>query len=102
MGPVTAADYVEKVNQYRQILTQTLADRLEGGNFGAFVDSCPHHCGLWNQLTIDGLTQAQAFAQWYAAVKAGAPPAKKLWWQAHEFPCLQCCKASVTVGSELQ
>ena len=32
---------------------------------GAFLDSCHHHCGAWNQITIDGDLVSVAIQKWY-------------------------------------
>jgi len=56
---------------------------------GAFLDSCSHHCGSWNAITIDGEQVSTAFAKWYESL--GTPRTKRVWRQAKPFPCKSCC-----------
>ena len=57
---------------------------------GAFLDSCHHHCGMWNQIRIDGQLVSEAFAQWYDSIGTKKP--KTVWKQGEAYPCDACCK----------
>ena len=52
-----------------------------------FLDSCFHHCALWDQIRIDGQLVHQAFWAWYNGSSAEA----KL-EQRKPYPCAECCK----------
>eukprot|EP01065_Artemidia_motanka_P021125 TRINITY_DN2520_c0_g1_i1.p2 TRINITY_DN2520_c0_g1~~TRINITY_DN2520_c0_g1_i1.p2 ORF type:complete len:413 (+),score=152.86 TRINITY_DN2520_c0_g1_i1:59-1240(+) len=56
---------------------------------GAFLDSCEHHCGAWNSITIDGDLSSVAIKKWYESL--GRTGAKTLWDQGEPFPCKECC-----------
>jgi hypothetical protein len=87
------------LNAYGALLTTRLESNLLGSNpnSGVFLDSCNHHCGEWGSITIDGMNQAQAFAQWYA--QQGTAGAKKEWKQGQAFPCTACCKPTDDEGA---
>jgi STAM-binding protein len=78
-----------------QRLGDNLTKRIQANLFGphpvsgAFLDSCHHHCGAWNQIRIDGQLVSEAFAQWYADM---APGTKRVWKQGQAYPCDDCCK----------
>jgi len=55
-----------------------------------FLDSCHHHCGEWNSITIDGLTSSRALYTWYTA-GAAALPGGGYMDQAKPYPCDACC-----------
>ena len=82
-----------------QLLGDNLTKRI-GGNLvgphpssGAFLDSCHHHCGSWNDIRIDGQLVSEAFAQWYDAVGTKGPKKpKRIWKQDQAYPCDRCCK----------
>ena len=79
-----------------QLLGNNLTRRIQGNLFGphpasgAFLDSCHHHCGAWNQIRIDGQLVSEAFAQWYESL--GEKKAKTVWRQGQPYPCDACCK----------
>ena len=50
-----------------------------------FVDSCDHHCGLWNKIHIKNFTQAEAFNLWYNGLEV------KPFLKNEEFDCGDCC-----------
>lgn len=85
-------------------ITKRLSATLLGPHpqSGAFLDSCWHHCGMWNQIRIDGDLVSTAFAKWYAGIdgrvtrrsvrEAAAAPTKRLWKQGKPYKCDACCK----------
>lgn len=58
---------------------------------GAFLDSCHHHCGMWNAIRIDGDLVSVAMQKWYESL--GTKGTKKVWKQGKPYPCNDCCKA---------
>lgn len=87
------------VNAFRESATSRLLEQFNtkrgsGGLLGGFVDSCVHHCGLWDELQIEGVRKADAFSQWFWARKQKNASAQSLWWQASAFPCPECCGGS--------
>jgi len=75
------------INQFGTNLTTTLKRQVlspEQPDNGVFLDSCRHHCGGWNTITIDGLTQCSAFSQWYETRRGR-------WFQSRSYPCSECC-----------
>ena len=109
-------------NGYREELSSRLLGAFGGrADRGGFFDSCYHHCGLWESITVDGTRMADAFTQWYqqqhatwldkaagdgdGAVTSGQPQRsrsggrlelgdaaqRKMWWQGRAFPCEECC-----------
>mmetsp|Transcript_59266 Transcript_59266/g.173343 ORF Transcript_59266/g.173343 Transcript_59266/m.173343 type:complete len:164 (-) Transcript_59266:141-632(-) len=87
----------ESINEYREATASRMltafGDRLDRGGF---VDSCVHHCGMWDELVIDGVRMADAFTRWYEAQRIAwaqkdAPIGQKFWWQAKTYPCEECC-----------
>jgi len=79
-----------------QLLGNNLTKRIGANLFGphpasgAFLDSCHHHCGAWNQIRIAGQLVSDAFAQWYD--KLGEKKAKTVWKQGQKYPCDTCCQ----------
>eukprot|EP01051_Picozoa_sp_SAG22_P001103 SAG22_NODE_39_length_26283_cov_18.486653_2_plen_404_part_00 len=70
-----------------RIKSMLMANNKESG---AFLDSCHHHCGAWNSISIDGDLVSVAIQKWYNGIgKAGS---KKLWNQGKPYPCAACCK----------
>lgn len=57
-----------------------------------FLDSCKHHTGEWNAITISGLTSSRALQVWYDG-GAGALPGGGWMDQAKPFPCDACCSS---------
>jgi len=54
----------------------------------AFLDSCHHHCGEWNAITISGLKSPQALNVWYTG---GSLPNNGYLDQNVPYPCSTCC-----------
>ena len=83
-----------------QVLGNNLTKRITADLFGphpqsgAFLDSCWHHCGAWDQIRIDGELVSTAFAKWYDGLgPAGeAKPSKRIWKQGKPYMCDACCK----------
>ena len=55
-----------------------------------FLDSCHHHCGEWNQITILKLTCSKALQLWYQG-GASALPNDGYMDQDQPYPCNSCC-----------
>jgi len=55
-----------------------------------FLDSCHHHCGEWNSITIEGFTSSTALATFYLQ-GAAALPNGGFMDQAMPYPCAACC-----------
>lgn len=78
------------------VLGKNLTRRITANLFhphpqsGAFLDSCHHHCGAWNSITIDGDLVSVAFQTWYDGL--GMPANKAVWAQGKAYPCDECCK----------
>jgi hypothetical protein len=80
------------INAYGDLFVQTVQNTLllpSGPQHAIFLDSCYHHTRDWQDITIDGQTQPQAFATWYGSL--GQPNAKRLWLQNQTYPCPACC-----------
>ena len=60
-------------------ITSRLKSMLMANNkeSGAFLDSCHHHCGGWNSISIDGDVISVAIQKWYNGI--GKTGSKKLW-----------------------
>lgn len=58
-------------------------------NAGVFIDSCLHHCGLWNQIEILNATQAEAFFLWYNNL------GNRIFIQDEKYICEFCCNAKL-------
>eukprot|EP01084_Bolivina_argentea_P206409 352430_1 len=83
-----------KINEYGSNFTTVFMNSyLNGGAYhakhGAFLDSCHHHCGEWNDMHVDGMDQSQAELQFYSKHAAAD---KHLWFQNSTYPCASCCK----------
>lgn len=89
---------VPLVNSYGALLTAQVNATLLGTSpaHGVFLDSCYHHCGGYNSITIGGETQASAFARWYRSV--GRP--QRAWQQGGAYPCDACCSPPPEVAAE--
>ena len=89
--PNTAADV--------QILGNNITKRITANLFGphpqsgAFLDSCWHHCGKWNEIRIDGELVSTAFQKWYEGLgpKGESVPKKTVWKQGQAYKCDSCC-----------
>ena len=76
-------------------LTQRITANLLGPHprSGVFLDSCWHHCGMWDQIRIDGELVSTAFQKWYEGLGARGEdvPIKRTWKQGLPFRCYGCC-----------
>lgn len=87
-----------QTNLYRQHLTsRILAVIPHLPNHGGFFESCVHHGGKWGEISIDGFHQRDAFSAWYKAQRLAwqngtVASGRKIWWQAEEYKCDDCCK----------
>eukprot|EP01084_Bolivina_argentea_P206408 352429_1 len=82
-----------KINEYGDNFTTVFMDSYvnDGANgvmHGAFLDSCHHHCGEWNDMHVDKMDQSQAQFQFYSKHAAAD---QHLWFQNETYPCASCC-----------
>lgn len=70
---------------------------LKGTNNAVFLDSCKHHCGEWNAITIDGLTCGDAVNLWYHGGVKVLPNGDGYMDAAKTFPCPDGELRNVTV-----
>lgn len=78
-----------------------------------FIDACSRHClpdtssatCLWNQISVNGVTQDAALAAFlrphaHAAGVAGAAlgSVPRLWEQSDSYPCKECCLGTGAPG----
>ena len=74
------------INHFGQVFVDTFEQTfLKHSRNGVFLDSCYHHCGEWDEINIDKLTQADAFDKFYHANQINT------WYQSQPFPCHDCC-----------
>jgi len=86
---------VALVNEMGANITSRLqANLLNKQQNGVFLDSCEHHCGLWNGLSVGGVRQPEAFQAWYET-----PGAQRLFIQGQVYPCTACCNANFTAAA---
>ena len=80
------------VNPFGANLTALITGRLlKRKQHAVFLDSCSHHCSMWDLIRIDGDIVHVAFWRWWNNTVAGKPT-KQLWKQGKAFPCAACCK----------
>jgi len=73
------------INTYGQMFVSRFKmDVLNNPTNGAFLDSCFHHCGAWDSITIDNTLTGAAVKNWYEG-KQG------VFVQGKEYPCTACC-----------
>lgn len=63
---------------------------LAASTSAVFLDSCHHHTGEWNSITIDGLSSSTALFKFYTQ-GAGALPGGGYMDQGEPYPCAACC-----------
>jgi len=74
------------VNKYgNEVIIRLGESVLSFEKNSGFVDSCYHHCGFWNQIHINNVTQSQAFYLWYNGIE------KKAYVQDKDYMCTECC-----------
>jgi len=82
LGTTNAAD----INTYGQMfITRFKKDVLTDDNNGCFLDSCFHHCGSWDSISIDNSVSGPAVKAWYEGKKG-------VFVQNKDYPCTECCK----------
>lgn len=97
LGNELGSDSASQINMYREAAMSRLQARFAmRSDRGGFFDSCQHHCGLWDQLLIDGIRMADAFTTWYEAQRAAwetgtLVAGKRIWSQEEAAPCHECC-----------
>ena len=80
------------VNPFGANLTALITGSLlKRKQHAVFLDSCSHHCSMWDLIRIDGDIVHVAFWRWWNNTVAGKPT-KQLWKQGKAFPCAACCK----------
>jgi len=86
VGNILGSKDTAAVNNYGALLTSLFKKNVldPHSQNSVMLDSCYHHCGEWNAIHIDGLTQAQAFKAWYEGNN-------KQWIQGQPYPCNSCC-----------
>jgi len=83
-------------NQWGLHLSALIEQRLLGSNsrHGVFLDSCSHHCWGWGLYrSTSGVTQPQAFQEWYDKGSEGLAN-KGYFRQNRPYPCDSCCHGS--------
>jgi hypothetical protein len=85
------ASNASAINAFGALLAARVQAALIGSSpdHGVFLDSCFHHVGEWNDITIDDQTISEALVEFYASV--GTPGAKRVWTQGKAYPCVKCC-----------
>jgi len=74
-----------QINAYGNAVTQLVTKGvLSRPANSVFLDSCEHHCGNWNNMMINGQSQATAFKLWYEGTAAR-------YIQGKPYPCPSCC-----------
>eukprot|EP01124_Arcella_intermedia_P010495 TRINITY_DN1699_c0_g1_i1.p1 TRINITY_DN1699_c0_g1~~TRINITY_DN1699_c0_g1_i1.p1 ORF type:complete len:359 (+),score=55.83 TRINITY_DN1699_c0_g1_i1:27-1103(+) len=73
------------VNPYGGLVKDAFKSAVLGkGENGCFMDSCYHHCQMWDSIRIDGVLSGEAFYNWY---NKGVGT----FIQDKTFPCDACC-----------
>jgi len=83
---ILGSNITQALNAFGKDLTKRfMATVLKQERNGGFLESCFHHCGKWDQITINGVKSGAAFQTWYNS-KHG------IYLQSKEYPCAPCCK----------
>ena len=81
------------INEFGANLTALLRSSLLGRpQHAAFVDSCYHHTGEWDKISIDGEVIHEAFWGWYN----GSCAPGQVWAQGKAYPCDACCSPQLS------
>jgi hypothetical protein len=64
-----------------------LSRATAGTNNAVFLDSCHHHCGEWNAITIEGITCSQAVTLWYNGGVKALPSGSGIMDADQPYPC---------------
>jgi len=76
-----------RVNEFGRLLKERfIASVIKNKRNGAFLDSCAHHCGKWNEIVINNKDIDQAFHQYFFNPVAG-----QFYNQDMQYPCDRCC-----------
>lgn len=74
------------VNSFgKEVMKRLTVAFLRFDKNSGFIDSCSHHCGLWNIIHINNVTQSQAFYLWYNGIERNA------YIRDETFICNECC-----------
>lgn len=93
-GNVMGNSNVSTQNEFGKNLTAIVQSQLlSQPQHGVFLDSCFHHCGVWNGPVIDNMKSSIALQEWYNK-GSSALPNKGFFNQAKTYPCTECCKGS--------
>jgi len=72
---------------------RSLAQKLLVAPNAIFLDSCKHHCGEWNAITIDQIRSPVALQIWYEQGAKALPGGTGYIDQNQPFPCDSCCSS---------
>jgi hypothetical protein len=86
LGMTDEAKINELGNNVRKLVQEKLID--SNPKNGAFLDSCPHHCGGFGTYHVQGKTAPVAFQEWYEERAS-----KQVYEQGESYPCTNCCNA---------
>jgi hypothetical protein len=76
----------QSINAFGWVLEQRLRQSsLWNPQNAAFLDSCYHHCGCWDDITINGTDINSAFEKFYLENARGS------YFQDQDYPCADCC-----------
>ena len=84
------------INEYGNNLTKIIIDNLINNgtyrnNHYLYLDSCYHHTGQWNRITIDGYISSEVEVDvWFG----NSTHRSNLWFQKEIYPCDTCCTPS--------
>jgi len=82
---VLGSNNVDAINAFGKLFEARFKTGvLWNANNGCFLDSCAHHCGYWNSITIDNTNAGNAFRNWYTGQKGQ-------YFQGKVYPCNACC-----------
>jgi len=84
------------INQFGFILKERFLNNvIQNKNNGGFLDSCFHHCWLWDNIIIHQRDINIAFDIYYKTLKPG-----EVYLQNKPYPCPSCCKGRGIDGDE--
>merc|ERR1712048_976552 len=90
------SDHTSPMNEYGRNLSDTFQINYIKGPasrdhlHGAFLDSCSHHCGMWNSFKINGKKVSKVQYDFYH----GKNIEDVFWFQEEKYPCDWCCTSS--------
>jgi len=75
-----------EINKYGLMFVDRFHSAVESDSKnGAFLDSCFHHCGGWNSISIDNVHSSSGFNEWFKGQNKG------VFFQNKPYPCTACC-----------